>query len=37
VARPGASTRPQLDALRQQLQLQGKPALGWLLLQSPDA
>ncbi|MCP9807137.1 hypothetical protein KBY71_11490 [Cyanobium sp. T1B-Tous] len=37
VARPGASTRPQLDALRQQLQLQGKPALGWLLLQSTDA
>jgi polysaccharide biosynthesis transport protein len=37
VARPGAITRPQLDALRQQLQLQGKPALGWLLLQSTDA
>ncbi|MBD2422584.1 Wzz/FepE/Etk N-terminal domain-containing protein [Cyanobium sp. FACHB-13342] len=37
VARPGVITRPQLDALRQQLQLQGKPALGWLLLQSPDA
>ena len=37
VARPGAITRPQLDALRQQLQLQGKPAVGWLLLQSTDA
>ena len=37
VARPGAITRQQLDALRQQLQLQGKPALGWLLLQSTDA
>ncbi|MCX5926789.1 MAG: Wzz/FepE/Etk N-terminal domain-containing protein [Cyanobium sp. LacPavin_0920_WC12_MAG_63_22] len=37
VARPGAITRPQLDALRQQLQLQGRPSLGWLLLQSTDA
>ena len=37
VACPGASTRPQLDALRQQLQLQGRPSLGWLLLQSTDA
>ena len=37
VARPGAITRQQLDALRQQLQLQGKPAVGWLLLQSTDA
>ena len=37
VARPGAITRPQLDALRQQLQLQGMPSLGWLLLQSKDA
>ncbi len=37
VARPGAITRPQLDALRQQLQLQGRPTLGWLLLQSTDA
>jgi polysaccharide biosynthesis transport protein len=37
VARPGAITRQQLDALRQQLQLQGRPALGWLLLQSTDA
>ena len=37
VARPGAITRPQLDALRQQLQLQGRPSLGWLLLQSKDA
>jgi polysaccharide biosynthesis transport protein len=37
VARPGAINRQQLDALRQQLQLQGKPALGWLLLQSTDA
>jgi len=37
VARPGAITRPQLDALRQQLQLQGRPSLGWLLLQSSDA
>ena len=37
VARPGAINRPQLDALRQQLQLQGRPSLGWLLLQSTDA
>ena len=37
VARPGAITRQQLDALRQQLQLQGRPSLGWLLLQSTDA
>ena len=37
VARPGAITRQQLDALRQQLQLQGSPSLGWLLLQSTDA
>ena len=37
VARPGAITRPELDALRQQLQLQGRPSLGWLLLQSTDA
>ncbi|MCP9822196.1 Wzz/FepE/Etk N-terminal domain-containing protein [Cyanobium sp. L1E-Cus] len=37
VARPGAITRPQLDALGQQLQLQGRPSLGWLLLQSTDA
>jgi polysaccharide biosynthesis transport protein len=37
VARPGAITRQQLDALRQQLQLQGRPTLGWLLLQSTDA
>ena len=37
VARPGALTRQQLDALRQQLQLQGRPSLGWLLLQSTDA
>jgi len=37
VARPGAITRQQLDALGQQLQLQGRPSLGWLLLQSSDA
>lgn len=37
VARPGAITRQQLDALGQQLQLQGRPSLGWLLLQSTDA
>jgi len=37
VARPGAITRQQLYALRQQLQLQGRPSLGWLLLQSTDA
>jgi uncharacterized protein involved in exopolysaccharide biosynthesis len=37
VARPGAITRPQLDALGQQLQLQSRPSLGWLLLQSTDA
>ena len=37
VARPGAITRQQLDALRQQLQLQGRPSLGWLLLQTTDA
>ena len=37
VARPGAITRQQLDALGQQLQLQGRPSLGWLLLQSTNA
>jgi uncharacterized protein involved in exopolysaccharide biosynthesis len=37
VARPGAITRQQLYALGQQLQLQGRPSLGWLLLQSTDA
>ena len=37
VARPGAINRQQLDALRQQLQLQGRPSLGWLQLQSTDA
>ena len=37
VARPGAITRHQLDALGQQLQLQGRPSLGWLLLQSTNA
>ena len=37
VARPGAITRQQLYALGQQLQLQGSPSLGWLLLQSTDA
>lgn len=37
VARPGAITRQQLEALGQQLQLQGRPSLGWLLLQSTNA
>ena len=33
----GAATRPQLAQLRQQLELQGKPVTGWLLLTDPNA
>ncbi|MCP9882427.1 hypothetical protein KBY65_08025 [Cyanobium sp. Alchichica 3B3-8F6] len=32
VTAPGAATRPQLAQLRQQLELQGRPLTGWLLL-----
>ena len=37
VTAPGAPTRTQLAQLRQQLELQGKPVTGWLLLIEPDA
>jgi uncharacterized protein involved in exopolysaccharide biosynthesis len=35
VTAPGAATRPQLAQLRQQLELQGRPLTGWLLLTAP--
>ena len=37
ITAPGAATRPQLAQLRQQLELQGKPVTGWLLLTDPNA
>ncbi len=37
ITAPGAATRPQLAQLRQQLELQGKPVTGWLLLTNPNA
>lgn len=37
VVRPGEITRHDLQALRQQLELQARPATGWLLLKATDA
>jgi len=37
VTAPGAATRPQLAQLRQQLELQGRPLTGWLLLTASSA
>lgn len=37
VVRPGEITRHDLQALRQQLELQARPAAGWLLLKAADA
>jgi uncharacterized protein involved in exopolysaccharide biosynthesis len=37
VTSPGAPTRPQLAQLRQQLDLQGRPITGWLLLDATGA
>ena len=37
VTAPGAATRPQLAQLRQQLELQGQPLTGWLLLTASTA
>jgi hypothetical protein len=36
VTSPGAPTRAQLAQLRQQLELQGRPLTGWLLLTAPN-
>jgi len=36
ITAPGAATRPQLAQLRQQLELQGRPLTGWLLLTAPS-
>ena len=36
VTAPGAATRLQLAQLRQQLELQGRPLTGWLLLTAPS-
>ena len=37
ITSPGAPTRPQLAQLRQQLELQGRPITGWLLLDATGA
>lgn len=37
ITSPGAPTRPQLARLRQQLELQGRPITGWLLLDATGA
>jgi uncharacterized protein involved in exopolysaccharide biosynthesis len=37
ITSPGAPTRPQLAQLRQQLDLQGRPITGWLLLDATGA
>jgi len=37
ITSPGAPTRPQLAKLRQQLDLQGRPISGWLLLDATGA
>jgi len=37
VVRPGEITRHDLQAMRQQLELQARPAAGWLLLKAADA